>query len=323
MAFLRTQASNRATWYDVLQDEEANIDRNGYLDGEWGRAIVAGARYEHSHPEWDQMPEYSQNGPAGQVIDFMNDCGFNHCMDGAAKLEDDTRRALEEEEGLSADVAEGDPKVWSKPICEPKGYARDMREMFESTFWCCICLLGGVGCSAPTDFCCLKSNKCCCVEGAAYCGDDCWGDLGPCFAFQKVCCCVSHQTCWPGGGPDDGVPICACCNIRTGEGDGDPDNNDNAKIMENAFLCFYCCCCGHGFSTHFPMVKGDSKCFCYRQFLSTASFCPKDRGICYDYGKCCCCVGVCTFPCGGASHDGIPTCACCGQNCGGEDAGDV
>jgi len=319
--FLRTQSSTGETWDKVLDGVKPKKDQHGFLSGEWGRCMVAAARYEHSHPEWSEMPHYADNGPGGYVIEYLNQLGFGNFEDAADQLEEATRSALEEEEGLSR--GPDDPEVWSTPICNPKGFDAQIAETMRSTFWCCVnpLLCCGFGIGECKDPFFVKASKCCCCEAAFY-TDDCCGDEGACFNFSKTCCLVTHMTCWPGGGPDDGVPMCACCNMRCGgESDADSETNTNAKILESAFLCYYALCCGCGLSMGFPLVKADTKCCCTRCFASTASCCPKDRGMCYDYFKCCCCVSAFTFPCGGASQDGIPACACCGKGCGNEEEG--
>lgn len=327
-SFLTTEASDRETWFDVLKDQDPKVDENGYLKGEWGRAIVAAVRYEHSHPDFSQLPCYQGNGPAGYVGFYMAERGFGHLLPNADNLEDETKKALNEGEGLSCPPGSGLPEVWSTPICDPKGYHAMMESAFEDTFWISVCMCCGTGVGGCGDPCLLSSGKCCCVEAATY-SEDCCGDLGPCFTFQKMCCMVTHQTLWPGGGPNDGVPCCAICNQRCGGESGEEEGeraltvvNTNAKILSDAFMCYYCLCCGCGLSMNFPLVKIDQKCLCVRTFGSTASCWPEDRGICYKYEKAGCCVNICTFPCGGGRYDGIPSCACCGAKCGGEDSKD-
>jgi len=210
------------------------------------------------------------------------------------------------------------PAIWSTPVCEPSGYKVMMEDAMLSTKWCCVnpCLCGGWGCSQSGDPCFVSSQKTCCIESAAY-TDVCMGDMGCCFQVSKICCLVSHCSPWPGGGPQDGVPICACCNQRCGgDGDGDPVNNPSAQILREAFFLYYCLCCGSGCSMSWPMIFVDQKCCCIHTLASTASPCPQDRGICYQYQKMCCLINACSFPCGTMVHNGVPTCACCGMACG-------
>jgi len=320
--FLETEGPGRETWWDLLRGKEPEVDRNGFLTGMWGRAVIDACRYEYSHQEY--LDYGWRNGPVGFIGDYMqalNPRWYEEYIGATDQLENRTREQLMEGEGLGK-MDPGDADVLSVPICEPEGYHEKMAEAMDDTFWCFVCGCCGSGVGGCGDPMCLASQKTCCIETAAY-TEDCWGDDGPCFAFQKICCIVQHQTLWPGGGPNDGVPICACCNLRCG-GDGNEDKkltmvNTNAKIMSDAFLCYYALCCGCGLSTNFPMVKGDQKCFCFRSFASTASCCPADRGCCYTYQKACCCTHVTMFPPGGGKYDGIPCCACCGMKCGGED----
>ena len=76
-------------WGAVLADVEPITDKNGFLSGEWGRCMVAAGRYEHSHPEWDQMAAYEANGPGGYVIEYLEQLGHERFTGAADKLEED------------------------------------------------------------------------------------------------------------------------------------------------------------------------------------------------------------------------------------------
>eukprot|EP00747_Dinoflagellata_sp_TGD_P166023 gnl/TRDRNA2_/TRDRNA2_188195_c0_seq1.p1 gnl/TRDRNA2_/TRDRNA2_188195_c0~~gnl/TRDRNA2_/TRDRNA2_188195_c0_seq1.p1 ORF type:complete len:336 (-),score=62.64 gnl/TRDRNA2_/TRDRNA2_188195_c0_seq1:120-1127(-) len=316
-AFLNVKAPNRTPWGEILDGQKPTVDSNNFLSGPWGRAVVAGVRYEMSHPDWSESPNYQDNGPVGQIIDFMQAQGYDGWINNAEELETFTREHIHDEGGLPGGPE--DPEVWHVVEAAPEGFHEEIAAVMNDAFWCCVCPLmcGGFGIGSCGDPLFLQGMKCCCVEGATH-TTDCCGDEGLCFTFTKCLCCVHHQTVCPGGGPDDGAPFCALCNYRCGgESDAEPETNDMAKLMEDMFMIYYCLCCGTGCSLNFPMIKGESKFCCLKSMCRTASFWPENRGICYVYSKTCCCIEACTL-CGG-KRDGIPTCAVCGQVCCGEE----
>lgn len=320
-------------WADALVGRDPTMDKNGYLSGPWGHCLMSAIRFERTHRHWDKMPGYEDNGPAGHVIDYLGSQGLSDAFSSAAdELENVTKERWAEMGNLDPED-DSVPEVWLEkgqiPSWEPEGFHENVAALFhDDTCWCCVSpiICGGFGCASPMDPCYLRATKCCCVEGIAY-TEDCCTDEGCCYKFEKVCCIVSHTGCPPGGGHGDGVPMCACCNQRCGGEDEAPTEsklawNDNARVMTEAFLCFYCLCAGCGVgSCCDPMYRQTSKFMCIRSEVGTADCCP-DRGCCYDYGKMCCCIAALAPPCvGGGKHDGIPMCAFLGMKCGEDEMG--
>ncbi|CAK0904106.1 unnamed protein product, partial [Prorocentrum cordatum] len=91
-------------------------------------------------------------------------------------------------------------------------HRKKLAEIFyKETWWLCAnpCHCGGYGfVSASAAPMCMSHEKHCCVE--TLCQSEPWdeGGMGVCFAISKICCFVNHSG-W--GGPNDGVPLFACC----------------------------------------------------------------------------------------------------------------
>jgi len=187
----------------------------------------------------------------------------------------------------------------------------------DETCWCLVCPLwcGGCGCANFDDPICLGDWKCLCWE-SEWRTEDINNGQGCCYNFAKLCCCVSHCACPPGGGRNDGVPLFACCNQRCGgeqEG-GQLVDDENARSMRDACLCVYCICVGFGVaSCDDPLYKQSSKFLCCLSHAGCADCCPGDRDCIYSHSKACCCVQICSFPPCGGKTDGTPMLAVCGQ----------
>jgi hypothetical protein len=153
--------------------------------------------------------------------------------------------------------------------------------------------------------------------------------------FEKCCCFVGAGAFPPGGSKGDGLPCIACCNYRCGGEDEIADLEDvpsETKILlDNTFLCAYCCCYGGGYlgpacgfcgpncgNGDGPCCKGTCKFCCLHSNHETAP-CHGDNGCCYQKQKLCCIVSGWACPPGGGKSDGLPICACCGKHCGGEE----
>jgi len=99
----------------------------------------------------------------------------------------------------------------------------ETKVMLEKTFllyYCCC-----AGCGFLRGGPCIKgTNKTCCIhsncETAA-----CWAENGCCYSKQKTCCLVEAGACPPGGGSNDGIPVCAVCGKACG-GEAAPEEED-------------------------------------------------------------------------------------------------
>jgi len=248
--------------------------------------------------------------------------------------------------GPSAQAAEAEVQA-TGPVStgvrlERRVHRKKLAEIFyKETWWLCTspCNCGGYGCvsseTAPT---CISHDKHCCIENLCQSdsSDDC------CFDISKMCCIVNHWSCPPGGGPNDGVPIFACCGQRCeaesgctqlmlcpvlccleccdcgigarAKSDKDVMIKEDAELMKETFFLYYCLCMGCGISScSEPFCMSNRKCCCVRSSCYTTDACPSDRDCIYSHSKCFCCINACTCPSFGGKPDGLPACACFGS----------
>lgn len=235
--------------------------------------------------------------------------------------------------------------VGSDALSDQVVHNEEMKDILENTWWLAFCGCTGFGISrydpkglhsgGATGGCGLPlvtaQEKFCCIHGICM-TEDCYTNAGLFYMMAKVGCLFAHFGCPPGGGDDDGIPVLACCNIRSELGEkqflpGEKDiQHANEKIAEQTFLCFYLGCFGLGLSqpcgtneVPLPCFKMSFKTGCVLQEWINTSF-QDEQGVCmYSYQKACCCISASVCPPGGGADDGVPLFACCGMNCGGED----
>lgn len=111
MAFLERASPSGESWRERLRNVPPASDTNGFLVGLWGQCVVAATRYERDTPNWSRDPAYRQNGPVGQVVDYLGDCGHARLERAAEKLESATMKALKRGRELSSGGPQ-DPQVW-------------------------------------------------------------------------------------------------------------------------------------------------------------------------------------------------------------------
>jgi len=85
--FLERQAcGGSTTWQQLLAQTEPKIDNQGILVGTWGDAIKAAVEFEQQNPSW---PYWGwPDGPAGQVLSYLNELGFEDYSDAGNKAEE-------------------------------------------------------------------------------------------------------------------------------------------------------------------------------------------------------------------------------------------
>jgi len=99
-AFLRHRAKNGFTWKEYLAVSEPTFDSNGFVNGAWGDCLTAAVIFEHQNPGWDKLSLYCEDGPAGQVLMFFEQCGHETHMDAMNKTEEATHNAVDEGQEL-------------------------------------------------------------------------------------------------------------------------------------------------------------------------------------------------------------------------------
>jgi len=93
-AFLKHRARNGQTWKEYLQSAKAELGKQGFVHGAWGECITSAVIFEHENPGWDGLGPYSADGPAGQVLAFLEDMGQGNMVDALNKTEEATHEAI-------------------------------------------------------------------------------------------------------------------------------------------------------------------------------------------------------------------------------------
>jgi len=79
------QAFSNGTWKDLLRDIPPEVDGDGALTGPWGDVMFDAVRVESTVPDF--QGKYG-DGPAGQIIDFLVECGHEGDVGAAEKKEE-------------------------------------------------------------------------------------------------------------------------------------------------------------------------------------------------------------------------------------------
>eukprot|EP00928_Gymnodinium_smaydae_P016657 TRINITY_DN16288_c0_g1_i1.p1 TRINITY_DN16288_c0_g1~~TRINITY_DN16288_c0_g1_i1.p1 ORF type:complete len:388 (-),score=74.48 TRINITY_DN16288_c0_g1_i1:324-1433(-) len=88
MAFLLELAyGGPQTWSDHCGGQEPVVDANGLLAPPWGDAIRAAVLYEKANPGFASDPRFADDGPAGQVVNFLCEQGFEAYQEQAGRTE--------------------------------------------------------------------------------------------------------------------------------------------------------------------------------------------------------------------------------------------
>jgi len=93
-AFLRGHSKNGKTWKEYCCNLVPLCDANGFVTGAWGDCITAAVIFEHQNPGWDRLPMY-EDGPAGQALHFLCECGFGEYEEALARTEEATHMAID------------------------------------------------------------------------------------------------------------------------------------------------------------------------------------------------------------------------------------
>lgn len=93
-AFLKHKARNGHLWADYLKSSEVRLDANGFVNGAWGEAITSACIFEAENPAWNNLGPYSEDGPAGQIHNYLAECGYGEHAEALQKTEDTTHQAI-------------------------------------------------------------------------------------------------------------------------------------------------------------------------------------------------------------------------------------
>lgn len=68
--FFDEKAPDGRPWWEVLAGTGPDSD-GGELQGPWRECMVAAVEYEKGHDDWGRDPRFTDNGPAGQIMDYL------------------------------------------------------------------------------------------------------------------------------------------------------------------------------------------------------------------------------------------------------------
>eukprot|EP00927_Polykrikos_kofoidii_P035888 TRINITY_DN30389_c0_g1_i1.p1 TRINITY_DN30389_c0_g1~~TRINITY_DN30389_c0_g1_i1.p1 ORF type:complete len:524 (-),score=83.64 TRINITY_DN30389_c0_g1_i1:26-1597(-) len=103
----------RRTWRDLCQNETPSLDGGGCIAGPWGDAIVAAVQCEKR----GEGGRY-EDGPAGQVLEFMAKIGHGKHMRAAAKTEEEAHAGRRHISGAAAATECVSSAGVAKPVCK-------------------------------------------------------------------------------------------------------------------------------------------------------------------------------------------------------------
>jgi hypothetical protein len=103
-AFLQRKSNLGAAWYKLLDQNAPAINpQTEELVGPWAQCLLSAVYFEHTN-DWSKLPGYEEQGPAGQVIDYLQVKGYAGEFSG--KFEDVESKAHENfENGVPAGEA--------------------------------------------------------------------------------------------------------------------------------------------------------------------------------------------------------------------------
>jgi len=95
-AFLtKHTAPSGETWQAcLLAADRPAVGMHGFIEGPWGECITAACVFEHNNPDWEVQREYTADGPAGQVMQFLGACGHGDLTGALARTEEATHAAI-------------------------------------------------------------------------------------------------------------------------------------------------------------------------------------------------------------------------------------
>lgn len=97
--------------------------------------------------------------------------------------------------------------------------------------------------------------------------------------------------------------------------EADEDENEERRILAEAFWCYYCFCCGCGLEhCTSPLAHDNGAACCIRWGWHTTVPCSKTDGCIGKTNKCCCLVEMCEFPTSQTPGVGCCNTMCCLRN---------
>jgi len=95
-AFLQQTAPNGLRWADYCAQAFPSTDQQGLVNGRWGECMHHAVLFEMQNPGWPGMPGYSpDDGPAGQVLNYMEERGHAAFVSALEHNEEATRQRIQ------------------------------------------------------------------------------------------------------------------------------------------------------------------------------------------------------------------------------------
>eukprot|EP00933_Yihiella_yeosuensis_P031587 TRINITY_DN25163_c0_g1_i1.p1 TRINITY_DN25163_c0_g1~~TRINITY_DN25163_c0_g1_i1.p1 ORF type:complete len:509 (-),score=109.59 TRINITY_DN25163_c0_g1_i1:72-1400(-) len=95
-AFMRHTCQNGKSWMDYVSNLTPVVDEDGFVNGAWGACITAAVIFEHQNPNWSELPNYMEDGPAGQVLMYLQECGYGDEVGALEATENATHEAIDD-----------------------------------------------------------------------------------------------------------------------------------------------------------------------------------------------------------------------------------
>lgn len=120
----------QGTWRDLLQNAEPRDDGEGMLAAPWGDAIRRGKQIEVTQPDWQSDPAYAEEGPCGQILNFLQELGHDPWVEFAERTEESANQGdLRMRGGRQSVIHSGIPEQQSMRKDSMGGRSRALRAL--------------------------------------------------------------------------------------------------------------------------------------------------------------------------------------------------
>lgn len=95
-AFLLRRSPAGNTWAEHLRSSgRPLVDLDGLVEGPWAECVASACVFEANNPDWSRQREYCDDGPAGQVLLFLQTCGHGDLRGPLGRTEDAAHAAIQ------------------------------------------------------------------------------------------------------------------------------------------------------------------------------------------------------------------------------------
>lgn len=120
--FLLTAAPSGSSWEHVLRPQAPQMDPNGLVTGHWGEAMHYAVLFERTN-NFSEMPGYEAEGPAGQILNFLDECRYSAFKDALALNEERTKQSMDNgNQNFAFQLMAGQPtpQTFGQPMGAPQ-----------------------------------------------------------------------------------------------------------------------------------------------------------------------------------------------------------